>query len=49
MRVQRQEQPLYVAFLNAKAALDVVLHSLVGKLFQIGVEGVSWSHMDTLA
>ena len=37
-------KPLYIAFLDVKAAFDVVSHaSLLRKLFYIGVEGPEWS------
>ena len=37
-------RPIYIAFLDAKSAFDVVSHeSLLRKLFYGGVEGVSWS------
>ena len=39
----------YVAFLDAKSAFDVVSHdSLLRKLFNIGVEGKSWSGIHSL-
>ena len=35
-------KPVYIAFLDAKSAFDVVSHdSLLRKLFHAGVEGVS--------
>lgn len=41
--------PLYVAFLDAKSAFDVVSHnSLMRKLYHIGVEGVNWSLIHSL-
>ena len=37
-------RPIYIAFLDAKPAFDVVSHnSLLRKLFNAGVEGVLWS------
>ena len=37
-------KPLYIAFLDVKAAFDVVSHaSLLRKLFHIGIEGPEWS------
>ena len=39
-----QKKDSFIAFLDAKAAFDVVNHaSLMRKLFHIGVEGVTWS------
>ena len=39
----------FVAFLDAKAAFDVVNHSsLMRKLFHIGVEGVTWNLIHSL-
>ena len=39
----------YVAFLDAKSAFDVVSHdSLLRKLYNIGVEGKSWSMIHSL-
>ena len=41
--------PLYIAFLDAKSAFDVVCHnSLMRKLFHIGVDGVDWSLIHSL-
>ena len=41
--------PLYIAFLDAKSAFDVVSHnSLMRKLFHLGLEGVEWSHVHSL-
>ncbi|MCG8033052.1 MAG: endonuclease/exonuclease/phosphatase family protein, partial [Candidatus Thiodiazotropha taylori] len=38
------KEPLYIAFLDVKAAFDVVSHaSLLRKLFHIGIEGPEWS------
>ena len=44
LRGQRdRRQPLYIAFLDAKSAFDVVNHdSLMRKLYHMGVEGVPW-------
>ena len=43
------KQPLYIAFLDVKAAFDVVSHeSLLRKLFHIGVEGKEWSLIHSL-
>ncbi|MCG7868271.1 MAG: reverse transcriptase family protein, partial [Candidatus Thiodiazotropha taylori] len=37
-------KPLYIAFLDVKAAFDVVSHaSLLRKLFHIGIDGQEWS------
>ena len=42
-------QILYIAFLDAKAAFDVVSHqSLMRKLFNIGVEGNLWTLVNSL-
>ena len=42
-------KPLYVAFLDAKSAFDVVSHeSLLRKLFHAGVDGVTWSLIHSL-
>ena len=42
-------KPVYIAFLDAKSAFDVVSHvSLLRKLFHAGVEGVSWSLIHSL-
>ena len=42
-------KPLYLAFLDAKAAFDVVSHaSLLRKLFHAGIEGVTWSLIHSL-
>ena len=42
-------QPLYIAFLDVKAAFDVVAHdSLLRKLFHIEVDGKEWSLIHTL-
>ena len=44
-----QKKDSFIAFLDAKAAFDVVNHaSLMRKLFHIGVEGVTWSLIHTL-
>ena len=44
-----QKEPLYIAFLDVKAAFDVVSHaSLLRKLFHIGVEGTEWSLINSL-
>ena len=41
--------PAYIAFLDAKAAFDVVSHqSLMRKLFNIGVEGNLWTLVNSL-
>lgn len=41
--------PLYIAFLDAKSAFDVVSHnSLMRKLFHLGLEGVEWSLVHSL-
>ncbi|MEW8547615.1 MAG: reverse transcriptase family protein, partial [Candidatus Thiodiazotropha sp.] len=41
--------PVYIAFLDAKSAFDVVSHSsLKRKLFHIGIEGNSWSLINSL-
>ena len=41
--------PLYIAFLDAKSAFDVVSHySLMRKLYHIGVDGVEWSLVHSL-
>ena len=41
--------PLYIAFLDAKSAFDVVCHnSLTRELFHIGVDGVDWSLIHSL-
>ena len=43
------KQPLYVAFLDVKAAFDVVSHeSLLRKLFHIGIDGTEWSPVQSL-
>ena len=44
LREQRdRHQPLYITFLDAKAAFDVVCHdSLLRKLYHMGVEGAPW-------
>ena len=40
---------VYIAFLDAKSAFDVVFHeSLLRKLFHAGMEGVSWSLIHSL-
>ena len=42
-------KPVYIAFLDAKSAFDVVSHdSPLRKLFHAGVEGVSWSLVHSL-
>ena len=42
-------RPIYIAFLDAKSAFDVVSHdSLLSKLFHAGVEGESWSLIHSL-
>ena len=42
-------KPVYIAFLDAKAAFDVVSHeSLLRKLFHAGVECVSWTLIHSL-
>ena len=42
-------KPVYIEFLGAKSAFDVVSHdSLLRKLFHAGVEGVSWSLVHSL-
>ncbi|MEW8548514.1 MAG: reverse transcriptase domain-containing protein, partial [Candidatus Thiodiazotropha sp.] len=42
-------RPLYVAFLDAKSAFDVVSHpSLLRKLFHLGLEGAEWSLVHSL-
>ena len=42
-------RPIYIAFLDAKSAFDVVSHdSVLRKLFPVGVEGVSWSLIHSL-
>lgn len=44
-----RKQPLYIAFLDVKAAFDVVSHeSLLRKLFHIGLEGAEWSLVQSL-
>ncbi|MEW8546756.1 MAG: reverse transcriptase domain-containing protein, partial [Candidatus Thiodiazotropha sp.] len=44
-----RKQPLYIAFLDVKAAFDVVSHnSLLRKLFHIGIEGKEWSLIHSL-
>ena len=44
-----QKQPLYMAFLDVKAAFDVVSHeSLLRKLFHIGVDGQEWTLIHSL-
>lgn len=44
-----QQKPLYVAFLDVKAAFDVVSHdSLLRKLFHVGVEGTNWTLIHSL-
>ena len=44
-----RKQPLFMAFLDVKAAFDVVSHeSLLRKLFHIGVEGQEWSLIHSL-
>ncbi|MEW8547754.1 MAG: reverse transcriptase family protein, partial [Candidatus Thiodiazotropha sp.] len=44
-----RKQPLYIAFLDVKAAFDVVSHdSLLRKLFHIGLEGTEWSLIQSL-
>lgn len=44
-----QKQPLYIAFLDVKAAFDVVSHaSLLRKLFHIGVDNTEWSLINSL-
>ncbi|MEW8548618.1 MAG: reverse transcriptase family protein, partial [Candidatus Thiodiazotropha sp.] len=41
--------PVHIAFLDAKSAFDVVSHdSLMRKLFHIGVEGTTWSVINSL-
>ena len=38
------KEPLYIAFLDVKAAFDVVSHaSLLRKMFHIGIHGAEWS------
>ncbi|MEW8547992.1 MAG: reverse transcriptase family protein, partial [Candidatus Thiodiazotropha sp.] len=38
-----KRQPLYIAFLDAKSAFDVVSHnSLMRKLYHIGIDGPEW-------
>ena len=45
----RSVTPIYIAFLDAKSAFDVVSHdSLLRKLFHAGVKGVSWSLIHSL-
>ena len=40
---------LYIAFLDAKSAFDVVSHtSLMRKLFHIGIEGQCWNLINSL-
>ena len=42
-------QPLFVAFLDAKSAFDVVSHSsLLRKLFHLGIGGAEWSLVHSL-
>ena len=42
-------KPVYIAFLDAKSAFDVVSYeSLLRKLFHAGVEGVTWSLIHSL-
>ena len=42
-------KPLYLAFLDAKSAFDVVFHeSLLRKLFHIGIEGNTWTLIQSL-
>ena len=44
-----QKKDSFIAFLDAKAAFDVVNHaSLMRRLFHIGVEGVTWSLIHSL-
>ena len=44
-----QKQPLYIAFLDVKAAFDVVSHaSLLRKLFHVGIDGTEWSLINSL-
>ena len=44
-----QKKDSFIAFLDAKAAFDVVNHaSLMRKLFHIGDEGVTWSLINSL-
>ena len=41
--------PLYIAFLDAKSAFDVVFHnSLMRKLFHIGVDGADWMLVNSM-
>ena len=42
-------KPLYLAFLGVKSAFDVVFHeSLLRKLFHIGIEGNTWTLIQSL-
>ena len=44
-----RRQPLYIAFIDVKAAFDVVSHdSLLRKLFHIGVDSKEWSLIHSL-
>ncbi|MES9884980.1 MAG: reverse transcriptase family protein [Sedimenticola sp.] len=44
-----RKEPVYVAFLDAKSAFDVVSHdSLMRKLFHIGVEGSPWTVINSI-
>ena len=46
---QDTQTPVYIAFLDAKSAFDVVSHkSLMRKLFNIGVEGNMWTLINSL-
>ena len=50
IREQRDKRkPLYIAFLDAKSAFDVVNHdSLLRKLYHIGIDGATWLLIQSL-
>ena len=44
-----KRKPLYIAFLDAKSAFDVVNHdSLLRKLYHIGIDGATWLLIQSL-
>ena len=41
-------KPVYIAFLDAKSAFDVVSHESLLRKFNAGMEGVSWPLIHSL-